>query len=84
MIFRFERIWSRLQVPLLFVSHDVDAAIILADEILLMGSNGAGVRTTLQNHLPHPRTIEMLNSEEHRQCRQSAIEFLASEGAIRD
>src|ERR1017187_9791597 len=51
MIFRFERIWSRLQVPLLFVSHDVDAAIILADEILLMGSNGAGVRTTLQNHL---------------------------------
>jgi len=83
MIFRFERIWSRLQVPLFFVSHDVDAAIILADEIVLMGSH-AGDVGTLQNHMPHPRTIEMLNSDEHRQCRQSVIEFLAGESASRE
>jgi NitT/TauT family transport system ATP-binding protein len=82
--FRIERIWMDQQVPAIFVSHDIDEAIMLADHIHLMGKRGGGIERTLLNELPRPRNVKMLTSNEHNRCRSEVIQFLTERGAIRD
>src|SRR6185503_2485108 len=38
-----ERIWSSRNIPILFVSHDVDTALLLAGEIHLMTKHGGTI-----------------------------------------
>lgn len=83
MAFKLERVWSTLAVPALLVSHDVDEAIMLADEVLLMSRQGR-IAQRIMNTLPRPREVKMLTSSEHARCRQEVIEFLFEQGALRD
>lgn len=84
MAFRIERFWMEHPMPALFVSHDVDEAVMLADQILLMSRDGGKTAGTIHNPLPRPRNAKMLTAPEHIRCRENVIEFLFKEGAIRD
>ncbi len=78
MALHVERIWAARPVPAIFVSHDVDEAILMADEILLMSREGR-IETVLRNTLPRPRSINMLTSGEHLRCRSEVLAFLAEQ-----
>jgi len=84
MAFRIEQVWMSRKVPAIFVSHDVDEAIMLADQILLMGRNRGEIEQVIFNDLPHPRHVKMLTSAKHMECRGRVIEFLSQKGAIQD
>lgn len=43
-----ERIWQATACPALFISHDVDEAILLADEVLLMNRNGRSLKVAFR------------------------------------
>jgi ABC-type nitrate/sulfonate/bicarbonate transport system ATPase subunit len=47
-------IWEREQTTVLFVTHDVDEAIRLADRILVLGRAGR-IEAAVENPLPRPR-----------------------------
>lgn len=81
MAFRIEHVWAELNVPVLFVSHDIDEAVLLADEVLLINKTGQ-LAKRIQNDLPHPRNIEMLYSKRHVNYRKEIIEFLFEQGSI--
>ena len=81
--FKFESIWRKLNVPVFFVSHDVDEAVLLADEILLLNKTG-NIEKVLCNNEPRPRKVEMLSSANHNACRKEVIEFLFEKGAFND
>lgn len=49
------RIWRRLGMTILFVTHDVDEAIFLSDRIALFRTNPGHLSQVLDVHLPHPR-----------------------------
>ena len=84
MAFHIERSWMERRIPALFVSHDIDEAVMLADQILLMGRNGGQIVDILENTLHRPRSAKMLTSSEHIRCRDQVIQFLFEQGAIRD
>lgn len=48
-------LWKRLSHTILFVTHDVDEAVILADRILLMGKDPGRIREQIAVDLPRPR-----------------------------
>ncbi len=79
--FLFEKLWLGMDIPVIFISHDVDEAILLGDEILLLNKN-ACIEKRLINNAPHPRTIEMLSTEKHNEYRKEVIKFLFDQGAI--
>lgn len=81
--FRFEKIWLDLKIPVIFISHDVDEAILLGDEIFLLNKNGQ-IEKSIINDSPRPRNVEMLSSEKHNSCRNEVIQFLFEQGAIRN
>lgn len=58
------RIWQAMPVTVFMVTHSIDEAVFLADEVLVMGSiSGNGLPATITHHfpisIPRPRQFEM-------------------------
>src|SRR6202012_5757400 len=58
------QIWKRVDVTILFITHDLDEAIYLSDRILVLGVNPGGVREIIENPVPRPRTPAQFLSPE--------------------
>ena len=52
-------IWMELNQTIIFVTHDVDEAITLADRIALIDKNSGHIREVLAVPLPRPRKTEI-------------------------
>ena len=53
-------VWQEMQKTILFVTHDVDEALLLSDEILLLSARPGRVLKRFFVDMPRPRTPEML------------------------
>lgn len=51
-------IWERTRKSVLFVTHSIDEAIVLSDEVVVMGSRPGRILQTFAIDLPRPRTEE--------------------------
>lgn len=58
------QIWKKVDVTILFITHDLDEAIFLSDRILVLGTNPGGVREIIENPVPRPRSVGQLLSPE--------------------
>ena len=50
-------IWSQQRKTVLFITHQIDEAIYLADRIILLAGNGQGIRADLRVDDPRPRDL---------------------------
>jgi NitT/TauT family transport system ATP-binding protein len=58
------QIWRKVDVTILFITHDLDEAVYLSDRILVMGVNPGGVVEFIENPVPRPRApTQMFESE---------------------
>jgi ABC-type nitrate/sulfonate/bicarbonate transport system ATPase subunit len=53
-------LWSRLRSTILFITHDVDEAVYLADRVLVLGPRPGRVVHQLEVRLPRPRHQAMV------------------------
>lgn len=68
------QIWRNVQVTIVFITHDLDEALLLDDRVLALGALGAPDATNSCCHLrelvevpqPQPRDIDILRTEEFR------------------
>jgi NitT/TauT family transport system ATP-binding protein len=49
------RLWSELKQTVLFITHDIDEAIFLADRVVVLDVAPRGIHSELAIHLPRPR-----------------------------
>ena len=49
----------------IFVTHDVDEAILLSDRVVMLGSSPAGIIDEIRIDLPRPRSRDALTESEH-------------------
>jgi NitT/TauT family transport system ATP-binding protein len=52
------RIWERERKTILFVTHDIEEAVQLADRVLIMSRRPATVREVIEINLPRPRDLD--------------------------
>src|SRR5690606_5121226 len=50
------RLWSKLGQTVVFITHDIDEAVFLADRVLVLGTAPAGLQHELPVALPRPRS----------------------------
>ncbi len=58
------RIWERDRKTILFVTHDIDEAIYLADRVIVMSASPGRVVREIKIPLPRPRGLDIRNSPE--------------------
>jgi NitT/TauT family transport system ATP-binding protein len=59
------RLWDRDRKTVLFVTHDLDEAILLADEIVVFGTNPGRVIHVEKVNLPRPRNLSEIRGSSH-------------------
>lgn len=74
-----EQIWLEEKLPVVFVSHDIDESILLADKILLMSKSSGKIGLIIDNTMKRPRNVTMLSSEKHLRIRTKILDFLYKE-----
>ncbi|MFI9381691.1 ABC transporter ATP-binding protein [Kutzneria sp. NPDC052558] len=52
------RLWSGSNAAVIFVTHDLDEAIALADKVIVMTASPATVKASFEVKLPRPRLVE--------------------------
>lgn len=57
-------IWRNIDITILFITHDLDEAIYLADRILVLKANPGGVQELIEVPVPRPRSPEQFTSPE--------------------
>jgi NitT/TauT family transport system ATP-binding protein len=68
-------IWAKTKITTVFVSHDLDQAVLLADRIVLLSRGPGYVRQVFKNTLPRPRSVEMLIDPQHITLKQEILEL---------
>jgi NitT/TauT family transport system ATP-binding protein len=57
------QIWRNVDVTIVFITHDLDEAVYLADRVLVMGANPGRLLAQVENWVPRPREPAHLESE---------------------
>jgi NitT/TauT family transport system ATP-binding protein len=73
------RIYERSKKTILFVTHAIEEAILLGDEILVMTARPGRIKDVLQVGLPRPRTQEMVSTPEFGRLYDRALHLIREE-----
>jgi NitT/TauT family transport system ATP-binding protein len=57
------RIWERDRKTIIFVTHDIDEAIYLADRIIVMSASPGRIIEQIKVELPRPRALSIRNTQ---------------------
>lgn len=55
-------VWQRLKTTVVFVTHDIDEAVLLADRVCIMSARPARIARQINIDLPRPRSIDDLTT----------------------
>lgn len=72
-------IWQETRKTILFVTHDVEEALLLSDEIIVLTERPGRVRARVPVEFPRPRTVDMLAAPELMQLRSRLMSLLLKE-----
>jgi NitT/TauT family transport system ATP-binding protein len=70
------RIWERDRKTILFVTHDIDEAIYLADRVIVMSASPGRVIREIAIALPRPRRLDIRNTPAFAVHRQAIWDLL--------
>jgi NitT/TauT family transport system ATP-binding protein len=73
------RIWRERQKTIVFVTHDIDEAIYLADRVVVLSARPARVLEEVRIDLPRPRALDLQNGEAFRGMRERIWKLLEAE-----
>ena len=72
-------LWERHQQTVLFVTHDIEEAILLADRVCVMTSRPGRIKKSIEVRMPRPRSIESTTSPEFNALRREVLDLIREE-----
>jgi len=73
------RIFELTRKTILFVTHAIDEAILLGDEVVVMTARPGRVKEVIKIDLPRPRTQELINSPEFGELYDRILHLIREE-----
>jgi ABC-type nitrate/sulfonate/bicarbonate transport system ATPase subunit len=73
------KIWSRFNTTVVFVTHDIEEAIFLADRVVVMKTLPGGVKREVAIELPRPRDPTIIKSDLFNHYRSEIFELIREE-----
>jgi len=72
-------IWKQFGTTVVFVTHDVDEAVFLADRVLIMSAAPGRIIEDVKIDLPRPRTTDLASAPEYIKARQFCLDTIKAE-----
>jgi len=72
-------IWARIRTTVVFVTHDIDEALFLADRILVMSTRPGRFIEDLRLDFPRPRRASLLTSPAFTHLKRHCLALLRHE-----
>jgi ABC-type nitrate/sulfonate/bicarbonate transport system ATPase subunit len=76
------RVWNDLGHTILFVTHDVDEAILLSDRVVVMSPRPGRIREIFRIELPRPRVVDLLTAPEFVERKREILGLVYSQGEL--
>jgi len=73
------KIWREFKTTVVFVTHDIDEAIFLADRVLVMSASPGRIIADIKIELERPREAEMCTSEEFIRKKKTCFDLIQKE-----
>jgi NitT/TauT family transport system ATP-binding protein len=74
-----QAIWNLTRKTVIFITHDIEEAIYLADRVIVFTARPGKVKADLRIELPRPRAIEIKKSAAYLEYRNRAWDLLRDE-----
>jgi NitT/TauT family transport system ATP-binding protein len=72
-------IWERHKLTVLFITHDVEEAVYLADRVAVMSNRPGRIKTIVPIDLPRPRRYEMVATPEFQKLHRTVLDEIRAE-----
>ncbi|WP_332763272.1 ABC transporter ATP-binding protein [Pseudomonas koreensis] len=69
-------IWTRIRTTVVFVTHDIDEALFLADRLLVMSARPGRIIEDLRLDFSRPRTSDLVTSAEFARLKRHCLDLL--------
>jgi len=73
------QIWGEFGITVIFVTHDIDEAVFLADRVVVMSASPGRIIADIKVDLPRPRTTDMVTSDEYVKTKKKCMELIRNE-----
>ena len=73
------QLWETQQQTVLFITHDVDEAIFLADTVYVMTARPGSIKRRIAVDLPQPRTLEMTTAARFNEIKLEVFGLIREE-----
>ncbi|OYT97190.1 MAG: sulfonate ABC transporter ATP-binding protein [Pseudomonas sp. PGPPP3] len=70
------QVWSNSKKTVVFVTHDIDEAILLADRIYVMGARPGRIKEVLDVPIARPRSLDVVMEPEFIRMKRHILELL--------
>lgn len=74
-------IWERQNMSMLFITHDIDEAVLLADRVIVMGARPGRIIREIPIDIRRPRSRAVLTSPEFMRIKRLCMEIIAEQSA---
>ncbi len=72
-------VWQSRRKTVLFITHDIDEAIFLGDEVHVMTARPGKIKKSLTIDIPRPRSIDALTSSEFMHYKKTILSLMHDE-----
>jgi ABC-type nitrate/sulfonate/bicarbonate transport system ATPase subunit len=72
-------LWERRHQTVLFITHDIEEAVLLADRVCVMTARPGRIKKSIEVRMPRPRSIELTTSPEFNTLRREVLELIRQE-----